>query len=67
MTRSEEARDDPSSGKSAASPSAPGSGVKSDTVDQDPSTRHPPDPKKIPQASPVPDVVRQLKEAKDQQ
>ncbi len=63
MARTEERRDDPSAGKSGASPSAPGTGVKSQTVDADPDTRIPAED--LPQASPVPDVVRTLKEGKD--
>lgn len=62
MTRSEEDRDDPSAGKSGASPSAPGSGKKSRTVDVDPDTKIPPDPDSVPQASPVPDVPHALEE-----
>lgn len=62
MTRTETDRDDPSDGKSGASPSAPGTGVKSETVNVDPDT----DPRrvhdKLPQASPAPDVLRALKE-----
>lgn len=61
MARSEELRDDPSAGKSGASPSAPGTGVKSDTVDRDPDTKHPPAPGKLPQSSPVPDVPEVLR------
>ncbi|MBB6093722.1 hypothetical protein HNQ60_002603 [Povalibacter uvarum] len=60
MARTEEGRDDPSAGKSGASPSAPGTGVKSHTVDADPDTRIPAE--ELPQASPVPDVVKTLKE-----
>ncbi|HEU4487110.1 MAG TPA: hypothetical protein VFR96_16630 [Povalibacter sp.] len=62
MARSEEWRDDPSAGKSGASPSAPGTGVKSHTVTQDPDTRQPTPPDKVPQASPVPDVQKVLRE-----
>lgn len=62
MARSEEQRDDPSAGKSGASPSAPGSGEKSRTVDLDPDTKIPPDPDSVPQASPIPDVPQALEE-----
>jgi hypothetical protein len=62
MTRTETDRDDPSDGKSAASPSAPGTGVKSDTVSVDPDTDQRRVHDQLPQASPVPDVVRALKE-----
>jgi hypothetical protein len=62
MTRSETDRDDPSDGKSAASPSAPGAGVKSETVNLDPDTDQQRVHDKLPQASPVPDVVRALRE-----
>jgi len=64
MARSEEDRVDPSSGKSAASPSAPGSGVKSKTVLLDPTTQQPPPPDALPQASPVPDVVHDLQKGR---
>lgn len=66
MARSEERRDDPSAGKSGASPSAPGSGTKSRTVEVDPDTRIPPAPDSLPQASPAPDVERTLKEDRKQ-
>jgi hypothetical protein len=62
MTRTETDRDDPSDGKSAASPSAPGTGVKSETVNVDPDTDQRRVQDKLPQASPIPDVVRVLKE-----
>lgn len=65
MARTEERRDDPSGGKSGASPSAPGAGVKSHTVDADPDTRIP--AAELPQASPVPDVVKTLKEDRSKQ
>lgn len=64
MTRTETDRDDPSDGKSDASPSAPGTGTKSETVNADPAT----DPAKaagtLPQASPAPDVERVLHESR---
>ena len=66
MTTSEEQRDDPSAGKSGASPSAPGSGAKSKTVEVDPDTKIPPDPQSLPQASPAPDVPHALKEDRKQ-
>ncbi len=66
MARSEEQRDDPSAGKSGASPSAPGSGEKSRTVEADPDTKIPPEPGSVPEASPVPDVPRTLKEDRKQ-
>jgi hypothetical protein len=63
MSKTEEARTDPSAGKSGASPSAPGP-VKRSTVMEDPTT----DPKaaadSVPQASPVPDVIRALEESR---
>ncbi len=64
MTRTETDRDDPSDGKSAASPSAPGTGRKSETVNLDPDTDQRRASEKVPQASPVPDVVRALREAR---
>lgn len=65
MTMStEEDRVDPSEGKSDASPSAPGTGRKSETVLADPDTRQPPDPGKLPQSSPVPDVLEVLEEGR---
>jgi len=64
MTRTEEDRVDPSEGKSAASPSGPGSGVKSETVLVDPDTKQPPDPRRLSQSSPVPDVLEVLREGR---
>ncbi|HEY6640823.1 hypothetical protein [Povalibacter sp.] len=63
MTRTETDRDDPSDGKSDASPSAPGTGTKSTTVQRDPDTDPVRNAGKLPQASPVPDVLRALKDA----
>ena len=67
MTRTETDRDDPSDGKSGASPSAPGTGVKSETVTADPATDQQRVRDKVPQASPVPDVVRVLAESRKNQ
>jgi hypothetical protein len=64
MSRTEELRDDPSAGKSGASPSESGSGRKSLTVFADPDTDTRYDPARVPQASPVPDVQRDLEEAR---
>jgi len=64
MTRSEEDRDDPSAGKSAASPSASGSGVKSRTVMSDPDTQTRYSPDRVAQHAPVPDVAHDLEEAR---
>jgi hypothetical protein len=64
MSRSEELRDDPSAGKSGASPSGTGTGTKSHTVFADPDTKTPPDLGQVPQVPPVPDVLRDLDEAK---
>ncbi len=65
MTRTETDRDDPSDGKSGASPSASGTGRKSETVQLDPQTDQLANADKLPQASPVPDVVRALREANE--
>jgi hypothetical protein len=67
MVRTEEWRDDPSAGKSGASPSDSGSGEKSRTVFADPTTGTRPDPEKIPQASPAPDAIKDLETAREPQ
>lgn len=64
MSRSEELRDDPSAGKSGASPSESGTGHKSRTVFADPDTRSKYGPDQIPQVPPVPDTQRDLAEAR---
>jgi len=64
MTRTETDRDDPSDGKSGASPSAPGTGMKSETVKADPATDEAKVAGSLPQASPVPDVERALEESR---
>ncbi|HMN44139.1 MAG TPA: hypothetical protein PKE27_06195 [Povalibacter sp.] len=64
MTRTETDRDDPSEGKSGASPSAPGTGAKSETVKADPTTDEAKVADTLPQASPVPDVQRALEESR---
>ncbi len=60
MSDTEQARTDPSGGKSDASPSAPGKGIRKNTVLEDPATQQPPKPGALPQSSPVPDTKRAL-------
>jgi hypothetical protein len=64
MSRSEELRDDPSAGKSGASPSGTGTGEKSHTVFADPDTQTPPKRGQVPQVPPAPDVPKALDEAR---
>ena len=64
MSRSEELRDDPSAGKSGASPSGTGTGEKSHTVFADPDTETAPNLEHVPQVPPAPDVIKDLKEAR---
>jgi hypothetical protein len=60
MSDTEEARTDPSGGKSGASPSGPGKGNPKNTAQLDPDTQQPPPPGAIPQTPPVPDTPRVL-------
>jgi hypothetical protein len=64
MSRTEELRDDPSAGKSGASPSESGTGEKSRTVMADPDTRTEPASQHVPQSSPVPNTLKDLAEAR---
>ena len=56
MSDTEEARTDPSGGKSGASPSGPGKGNPKNTAHLDPDTQRPPQPGAVPQTPPVPDT-----------
>ncbi len=64
MSLSEELRDDPSAGKSGASPSDSGTGRKSRTVFEDPDTRSKYGVDQVPQVPPVPDTERDLEESR---